>query len=129
MAKKKTKTPEDKMRDEIIEQTKADMVTLGTYRAEFNVLIKRYAEMRLQFDMLNKRWYAEGCQITEPYTNKAGATNERKTALYLCMEKLRLELTETENILGMTPKGLQTIKKKGLEQKKQSALDRMLSGK
>lgn len=125
----KRKTNEDKARDEIIKQTKTDMETLGTYRHEFDVLIERYAEMRLQFDLLNKRWYEEGCKITEPYTNKAGATNERKTALYLCMEKLRLELTDTENILGMTPKGLQTIKKKGLEQKKQSALDRILSGK
>lgn len=125
----KKKTAEDKMREDIIAQTKLDMEALGTYRAEFNVVIERYAEMRLQFDILNKRWYAEGCQITEPYTNKAGATNERKTALYLCIEKLRLELTDMENTLGMTPKGLQAIKKKGLEQKKQSALDRMLSGK
>jgi len=104
------------------------MVSLGTYRIEFDVIIHRYAEMRMQFDVLNNKWYQDGCQVTEKYTNKAGATNERKTALYLAIEKLRDELTDMENIFGLTPKGLKAIKRKGLEQKKQSALDKLLSG-
>lgn len=118
----------EKQRRKIFNKTKKDMIALGTYREEFDVIIQRYAEMRLQFDILNKRWYEEGCQITESYTNKAGATNERKTALYLAIEKLRDELTDMENIFGMTPKGLKVIKRKGLEQKKTSALDKMLGG-
>ena len=72
-----------KMRRKIFNETKKNMVSLGTYRKEFDVIIQRYAEMRMQFDMLNERWYREGCRVTEKYTNKAGATNERKTALYL----------------------------------------------
>lgn len=126
-ANKKQLTP-DKIRKKIFRETKQSMVSLGTYRKEFDVIIKRYVEMRMQFDTLNDRWYEEGCQITEPYTNKSGATNERKTALYMAIEKLRLELTNMESLLGMTPKGLKEIKKKGLEQKKSSALDKMLSG-
>lgn len=118
----------DKIRQKIFRETKKNMVSLGTYRKEFDVIIRRYVEMRMQFDTLNERWYEEGCQITEPYTNKSGATNERKTALYMAIEKLRLELTNMESLFGMTPKGLKEIKKKGLEQKKTSALDKMLSG-
>ena len=117
-----------KMRKKVFKQTKKNMVSLGTYREEFDVIIERYAEMRMQFDMLNERWYREGCRVTEKYTNKAGATNERKTALYLAIEKLRDELVDMENIFGLTPKGLKAIKKKGLEQQKTSALDKMLSG-
>lgn len=118
----------EKIRKKIFNETKKNMVSLGTYRKEFDVIIKRYAEMRMQFDMLNDRWYMEGCRVTEKYTNKAGATNERKTALYLSIEKLRDELTDMENIFGLNPRGLKAIKKKGLEQEKKSALDRMLGG-
>ena len=117
-----------KMRKKIFNETKKNMVSLGTYRKEFDVIIQRYAEMRMQFNMLNERWYREGCRVTEKYTNKAGATNERKTALYLAIEKLRDELADMEDTFGLTPKGLKAIKKKGLEQKRESALDKMLSG-
>lgn len=103
------------------------MESLGTYRNEFDVIIKRYAEMRVQFEMLNERWYEKGCTITENYTNKSGATNERKTPLYMAIEKLRTELTDMEDRFGMTPKGLKGIKKKGLEQRRESALDKMLN--
>lgn len=118
----------EKKRKKVFNETKKNMVSIGTYRKEFDVIIRRYAEMRLQFDMLNDRWYREGCLVTEKYTNKAGATNERKTALYLAIEKLRDELADMENIFGLTPRGLKAIKKKGLEQEKKSALDKMLSG-
>lgn len=118
----------EKSQKKIFRETKKGMTSLGTYRKEFDVIIKRYAEMRVQFDMLNQRWYLDGCKVTEEYTNKAGATNERKTALYLAIENLRNELAEMENIFGLTPKGLKAIKRKGLEQQKASALDKMLSG-
>ena len=113
----------------VFNETVKSMESLGTYRPEFDTVIRRYAEMRVQFNTLNEQWAKEGFRITEEYTNNSGATNERKTALYTTIEKLRTELTDLENILGMTPKGLQGIKKKGLEQKKISALDKMLGGK
>ena len=58
--------------------------------------------------------------------DKYGAENERKTALYLSLETLRKELIEMENIFGLTPKGLKAIKTKGLESKKESAIDAAL---
>ena len=122
-----TKTLEKK-RKKVFNETKKNMVSLGTYRKEFDVIIKRYAEIRMQFDILNEKWYEDGCRVTEKYTNKAGATNDRKTALYLASEKIRDELADMENVFGLTPKGLKALKKKGLDQQKQSALDKMLSG-
>ena len=112
----------------IFKDTKAYMESLGTYRCEFDVLIMRYSEMRIQYDTIFECWQENGCQITEPYTNKAGATNERKTALYGVIEKLRSELTAMETLLGMTPKGLQGMKKKGLEDSKKTELDKLLGG-
>ena len=96
------------------------------YRSEFEAPIKRYAELRLQFDILNEQWYEEGCRITEEYTNKSGATNQRKTALYLSIETMRKELIDMENIFGLTPKGLKMIKAKGLDKQKGSALEKAL---
>ncbi len=112
--------------NKVFKDTVKSMETLGIYRPEFDKIIQRYSEMRVQFDSLNDEWAKEGYRVVEEYTNKSGATNERKTALYTIIENLRSELTELENILGMTPKGLKTIKNKGLEKAKKSRLDKML---
>lgn len=112
----------------IIKKTIADMKSIGTYKDEFMPAISRYADMRLQFDILNKQWYDDGCRITEPYTNKAGATNERKTALYLSLETLRKELLEMENLFGLTPAGLKKIKTDALKIKGESAFIAALKG-
>ncbi len=109
-------------RNALYRETKAGMEALGTYKSEFEAPIKRYVELRLQYDILNEKWYENDCQITEVYTNKAGAKNQRKTALYLALETMRRELTEMENVLGLTPKGLKLLKTKGLEKKKGGAL-------
>lgn len=107
---------------EIFTQTIEDMKKLGTYKQEFSPAITRYAEMRLQFEILMEQWYASGCKITEKYTNKSGATNNRKTALYQAIETLRREITDLENIFGLTPAGLKKINNKGLGNKKTSPL-------
>ena len=65
--------------------------------------------MRYQYDNLMEEFYKNGCQITEEYTNKSGATNIRKTALYLSIESLRKDIVNHENILGLTPAGLKKI--------------------
>lgn len=82
--------------------------------------------MRLQYEILIEKWYEEDCLITEEYTNKSGATNNRKTALYMAIENLRKELLDLENVLGLTPKGLKAIKSKGLDAPKSSMLDKVL---
>mgnify|MGYP005777406217 FL=1 len=107
-------------------QTVKNMEAIGTYRQEFDATIQRYAELRIQYELLTGKWYDEGCEITEEYTNKSGAKNRRKTALYLSIETMRKELVDLENIFGLTPKGLKGIRTKGLEEKKESALDKLL---
>ena len=79
---KELKVISDNKFTDIFDQTIEDMKKLGTYKQEFSPVITRYSEMRVQFEILMEQWYAEGCKITEKYTNKAGATNNRKTALY-----------------------------------------------
>ena len=106
----------------IYTQTVKDMKSLSTYKPEFIPIIMRYAEMRLQFSLLMAQWYENGCKITDTYTNKAGASNQRKTPLYQSIEQLRQELTNVENILGITPAGYKKINDKGLLPKKGSAL-------
>lgn len=107
-------------------ETVENMKNVGTFRAEFDSSVRRYAELSVQYDALSGQWYDGGCQITESYTNKAGATNQRKTALYLALENLRRELIELENVFGLTPKGLKQIRAKSLEPKKESTLEKML---
>ena len=110
----------------VYKETVENMRTLGTFQTQFEASVRRYAELRIQYDILSDQWYEEGCKITEIYTNKFGAENERKTSLYLSLEALRRELIEMENIFGLTPKGLKSIKSKGLETKKESAIDAAL---
>ena len=110
----------------IYKKTVSNMKALGTYKTEFDASVKRYSELSYQFDRLNEKWYAEGCKITEEYTNKSGATNMRKTALYLALENLRSDLMDMENLFGLTPKGLKAIKSKGREKQSESKLDALL---
>lgn len=110
-----------------IKETKSNMEKLNVYKAEFDTTIRRYAELRLQYEILLEKWYEDGCPTTEEYTNKAGATNIRKTAVYMVIENIRKELLDIENILGLTPKGLKAIKSKGLDAPKTSMLDKVLS--
>ena len=95
--------------DVIYSETVRSMRNLGTWKDEFQPSVVRYCEMRLQYKMLMERWYDGGCVIAEEYTNKAGATNVRKTALYIAIESLRRELHELESDLGLTPIGLRRI--------------------
>lgn len=126
MARALKKINENKF-TEIFEQTVSDMKNLGTYKQEFSPAITRYTEMRMQFENIMRQWYDEGCKVTEEYTNKAGATNIRKTALYLSIEGMRRELTELENLFGLTPAGLKKIKQKGLDGGKKSKLAEVLA--
>ncbi len=112
----------------IYNATVKNMQKLGTFREEFETPVRWYSELRVQYDILTDKWYESGCEITEEYTNKSGATNQRKTTLYLALETMRRELMDMENIFGLTPRGLKTIKTKGLEKAKESALDRLLDG-
>lgn len=119
-------TDVSKLVKKVVTQTKTRMKAVNTYRKEFDAIIDRYGDLSVQYELLRQQWYDDGCKVSEEYTNKAGAVNQRKTPLYLSMETLRKELVDLENILGLTPKGLKQINSKGLETKKKSALEKAL---
>lgn len=122
------KTVHENRFSELYETTLEDLKKIGTYRAEFSPLIARYVEMRLQFELLMGQWYGTGCRVTEAYTNKAGAVNQRKTALYQSIETLRRELLDVENVLGLTPAGIRKINQAALTERKKSAMEKLLAG-
>ena len=72
--------------------------------------------------MLNRQFYESGCKIVEEYTNKAGATNMRKTALYLAMETMRKDIIYYENQLGLTPVSIKKINDVIIKSKNDSPL-------
>jgi len=119
-------SPEEREVKKIIKITIKDMEDINTYRPQFNATIRAYAEMRQQYNKLMAEFYESGCEITEEYTNKAGFTNIRKTALYLSLETLRKDVVGHENILGLTPAGLKKIKSEA-PNKKISKLGKALS--
>ncbi|WP_335871955.1 P27 family phage terminase small subunit [Bacillus sp. 2205SS5-2] len=119
---------EEKAVRKIIRKTEKDMQSLGTYRPQFDSAIRVYSEMRFQYDVLMQQFYADGCKISEEYTNKAGAKNIRKTAMYLSLETLRKDIVNHENLLGLTPAGLKRINDEmAKKKKKMSKLDLALS--
>jgi hypothetical protein len=120
-------TPEEKEVKKIVKTTIKNMESIGTYRPQFDSTIRAYSEMRQQYNKLMADFYEGGCTITEEYTNKSGAKNIRKTALYLSLETLRKDIVNHENILGLTPSGLKKIKNETSGKKKVSKLGKALS--
>ena len=114
-------TDTEKKIKKTIKKTVADMTALGTYRVQFDPAIRVYAEMRNQLDALNADFYDGGGKVTEKYTNKAGATNERKTALYTAIEQLRRDIASTEDRLGLTPAGMKRINEAEMKARKKTS--------
>ncbi len=108
-------------------KTVKDMKKVGTFKAEFDPAITRYAELREQYEVLLEQWKDGGCKITESYTNKFGATNQRKTCLYLAIETLRKEILDYEKEFGLTPAGLKKIKVNGLAETDENEFLKALS--
>lgn len=119
-------TVEEKAIKKIIKKTIEGMKVINTYRPQFDSTITLYAQMRQQYDVLTSEFYENGSKMTEEYTNKAGATNIRKTALYLSMEVLRKDIVNHENILGLTPAGLKKINDEMKTQRNESKLAKAL---
>ena len=53
--------------NKVFKETVKNMESLGIYRVEFDVIIQRYAEIRVQFDSVNEEWAEGGYTITEQY--------------------------------------------------------------
>lgn len=95
------------------------MKELGIYKIEYKNTVDILVGMMHQYENFIEQFEASGYQITEEYTNKAGATNERKTPLLSAIEKLRMDIATYLNMLCLNPKSFQSItpdtnKKSGL---------------
>lgn len=94
------------------------MEHLGVYKDDYDQIIDIYVGMLAQYQAFEKAFEESGYQITEEYTNKAGATNDRKTPIYSAMESLRKDLANYSNILCINPKAFKSIKVPGIPKRK-----------
>lgn len=113
----------EKHRVKIRADTIKKMKSVDTYKKSFDPVIDIYADLMLQYKIAKEDFVASGYRMTEEYTNKAGATNIRKTATYLSLEGLRKDILTYSTQLGLNPKGLDALDAKAPE--KTSALDKL----
>lgn len=106
-----------------IKKIKANLKSLGTYRKEYDQLIEIYGGLLFQYDIFCERFEESGCLIETEYTNKAGATNMRKTPCYTAMESLRKDIAVYSDRLGLNPKTLRALE---IESDKTSKLSKVL---
>lgn len=99
------------MKEELRKNVVDNMKHLGVYREDFEHTIDVYVDMLLQYKMFEKQFAESGYKITDSYTNKAGATNERKTPIYTAMEALRKDLAKYSDLLCLNPRAYERVKK------------------
>jgi phage terminase small subunit len=90
-------------------EVKRKMKELGTYKKEYDHLIKIYAGMLFQYQIFEQQFEESGYKVTESYTNKAGATNERKVPILTAMESLRKDIGAYSDRLCLNPKSLENV--------------------
>lgn len=102
---------------QIVKKTKENMQNLGTFKKEFEPTIRRYADVRIQYDSLNR-------SIAKSLKN----SEDIPPSYFKSIDNLQKQLLVLEDTLGLTPKGLKTLQRHGLETKKVSMLEKALSG-
>lgn len=102
-----------------------DMKSLGIYKNEYRNDIDIYSDMIHQWEILSERFAESGYLVEEEYTNKAGATNMRKTPTLATLEKLRVDIAQYSDRLCLNPKSLERVT---TEKVSQSKLMSVLSG-
>lgn len=85
------------------------MRELGVYDKEYRTTIDVFVDMVHQYEVFSEQFEEQGYAVQEEYTNKAGATNMRKTPIYGAMEKLRMDISTYSNLLCLNPKSLEAV--------------------
>lgn len=125
MARKSRPKVNGKSKIQVKNEVVKAMEELGIYSKEFDSTINIYAGMLHQYMYFEKEFEKNQYQIEEPYTNKAGATNMRKTPLFTAMESLRKDIATYSDKLGLNPKAMESIT---AEKANSSSLEKVLSG-
>ncbi|VTR62455.1 Phage terminase, small subunit [Actinobacillus pleuropneumoniae] len=98
-----------KTKQSLEKEIQEEMTALGIYKPEYKKLINIFAGMLFQYQEFERQFEESGFQLTEEYTNKAGATNDRKVPLYTAMESLRKDIATYSDRLCLNPKSLETV--------------------
>lgn len=104
-----TETETKTIKSELKEKVISNMTSLGVYREEYEDIIDIYVNMLHRLKMLYEEFEASGYEVETEYTNKAGATNQRKTPLYLSIEKLENDIVTYSDRLCLNPKAVGNI--------------------
>lgn len=104
---------------------KRQMKNLGVYKPDYDKIIKIFSGMLYQYQEFESQFEGSGYQITEEYTNKVGAVNERKVPLYTAMESLRKDIIAYSDRLCLNPKAIETVT---TDKATKSKLAQVLSG-
>lgn len=99
-------------------EVKRQMKGLGTYKPEYDKIIKIYAGMLFQYQEFEIKFEESNYKITEEYTNKAGAVNDRKVPLFTAMESLRKDIATYSDRLCLNPKALEAVTTEKVNQSK-----------
>lgn len=82
-----------------------NMKQMGTYRKEYRDAINIYADMMHDY-MLARRDFEESGRV---YETQTAAGNPKKSGIVDTIEKLRRDLLQYSDRLGLNPKSLETI--------------------
>ena len=93
----------------IRQQVVKNMKDLGTYKSQYKNTIDIFSDMIYQYNILTEEFEKTGCMVEEEYTNKAGATNMRKTPAWSALEKLRMDISTYSSLLCLNPKSIESI--------------------
>lgn len=88
-----------------VTKIKKDMKTLGIYKPEFDTIIKAYADILYQYEMVWNEYESLGCPA---FAEHPGGIKKHPSAIQL--EDLRKQMTIYSDRLGLNPKALDSIK-------------------
>lgn len=103
------------------------MKAVGTYREEFEPVIRRLATLYCQLDKLEKQYEMTGNNPVVTHTNKAGATNFVKNPVLTARDEVYSQLLAHEKELGLTPAALKKMNEQAMRPQKTSSFAAALS--
>lgn len=104
-----------------------NMISIGTYKPEFDKIISDLAQIYCDMDLAREQFEASGGELIVEHTNKNGSTNIVKNPYYLIIEGLQSNILQYSRELGLTPAGLKKINEKEMSNKnKKSKLESAL---
>ena len=111
--------PEKKQEEmgRLVADTVAKMTALGTYKAEFDPIVRIYAQLRAQYRILTEEFEAGGYVVSVD-TAQGG---EKKSPLVATLENLRKDILAYSDRLGLNPKALDSMDIKTVKRSKLDA--------